>query len=1020
MGIRRLIICLTAIVLMVMLCVPAGIGETAADVYVRSAPLVRSNKVMDGMVRVWLSSVGNISNLDITVTGRYSVNGNTSMTLTTGDQVDITFNKSTGQITMTLDGVSYAMGKEMRLRRHQANGTSGVSIAQSRYPNNIHLGDLQLIAVKTDSGYRLYPIVHVYLEYYLYGVVPYEMSASWPLEALKAQAVAARTYAVRRLVGTRGELYDLSDTTSDQVYYGHKGSQSNATIAVDETKGIVAMNNGEFTGTYYTASNGGQTEAVKNAWGGTEYPYMGVKDDPFDAMNTASVRRKLTIYSDFDHASQNTALAALLTEKAQAQLGANAVIQTINSVTPHTPKYASPSRLYTKMDFGVTVQLGSATQEAVLSFDIFSDLEAALSMNINSSTKNELWSVETADEGFKLTVGRWGHGIGLSQRGAQQMANMGYTYDQILGFYYEGCERVQYTFTHTILSAGSSNEITSTEPPAEISPAVKDQATLSLPGVTDVAALRYTAKSDGKVLTGIPNGSSVTVLAKGEDWTLVRYGEINGYLPTADLIFTATPPTSTTETPTVITLWGTVTGTNSLNFRTGPGTDYKVQGSLSSGAILCILGTEGSWARVQYGAQVGYVSPTYLTTHNTYPGQTTQTDRTAMVSLKDASAAAPLLASPATGATVIYQITHGTQVEVLSNDGTWCRVDVGGLEGYVLASQLDFDASGTPPTDVPGTQGDTAIVNSNASTLNLREGPSTSYALIAEIPKGTRIVVTTYGSEWCAVKWGTLSGYVMTKYLLFEEDETPAPPPESGDDPTPTPTPTPTPPPENMAWVMLTVNYINLRQTADPDGAIITTIPTGDELIVLNKGSTWCYVQHGSLTGYVLTRNLTFSQPLPSIGIMYVDTDVDPLSMRDKPSTSNTTILTRIPRGEPVMLLEDLGDWCHVQYGAYVGYCSKQYLSYTKPADYEPDDTAIYDPTLTDASGWTATVHTDDGAKLTAHQWCSLQAEELFTVPDGSSVTLLQKGDIWCKIKYKGETGYCLTKKLTLTAPAAE
>ena len=148
----------------------------------------------------------------------------------------------------------------------------------------------------------------------------------------------------------------------------------------------------------------------------------------------------------------------------------------------------------------------------------------------------------------------------------------------------------------------------------------------------DVAPLRYTADNSGKILTGIPNAAVVTVLGKGAEWTLVKYGEINGYLPTDHLSFTSVPPVTTTETPTAISLWATVEGTNSLNFRAGPSTEAEKIGSLSEGDALCILATQGSWVKVQHGSKVGYVSVEYLKYHNAYPGSTSS-DTSAMVSL---------------------------------------------------------------------------------------------------------------------------------------------------------------------------------------------------------------------------------------------------------------------------------------------------------------------------------------------------------------------------------------------------
>ena len=146
---------------------PAGAAE------VDSAPLTRAENARNGMVRVYLSSLGNISQLDVTIQGSYTVDGAQPMTLSSGETVSVLFSKSTGEITLRRGGTSYAMGREMAFRRHAASGGSGVKIAQSRMPGNLYPGDLRLTAQLSGGSYRLYPVVHVYIEYYLYGVLPY-------------------------------------------------------------------------------------------------------------------------------------------------------------------------------------------------------------------------------------------------------------------------------------------------------------------------------------------------------------------------------------------------------------------------------------------------------------------------------------------------------------------------------------------------------------------------------------------------------------------------------------------------------------------------------------------------------------------------------------------------------------------------------------------------------------------------------------------------------------------------------
>lgn len=1028
MKLKRWIALLMAAMMMMTL-VPVSADNT--ELLVRSAPLSRAAETKNGMARVHLSSLGSVTRLDLTVVGSYSVDGAVQLALYDGQQISVGFDTATGQITLTANGVSYPMGSEMSLRRHQADGQSALKIAQANRPNNLYPGDLQLIARTSGSGYKLYPIVHVYIEYYLYGVVPYEMNSSWPAEALRAQAVAARTYTLNRMNGRTSYIYDLVDTASDQVYNGYVGSETNATRAVDATKGIVIMNNGKLSGTYYTASNGGQTEAVANAWGSTAYPYLGVKDDPFDLANPNTNKRRLDVYASFNDASQNSTLKSLLTAKAQSLYGSGATITRINSITPHTPKYAAPSRLYTKMDFGVTLSNGTA---ATLTFSIFDELESALNMSINSS-KNELWYVERSGSDFIVRAARYGHGIGMSQRGAQQMSSMGYTYDQILGFYYEGCERVQYTFTHTILPSIGSGDgpVVNTEAPATISPESGANARVQLVGVNDTLPLRYAPSDSGKVLTTIGNGVSVTVLHYGSAWTLIRYGEINGYVPTTYLVTTGNPPTDASASATNITQWATVTASDSLNLRSGGSYSSSIIGSIPGGAVLPVFSQDGSWARVQYGQQVGYCAVSYLTLSSVYPQETTGNGSSAMVSLPGGIGSAPLRVSASTSAAVLSYVAHGTQVTVLSNDGSWCQVTVGGVTGYMLESALDFSSTGVTPSEPPlGTDELYAIVASELSTLNLRSGPSTAYEVIAEIPRGTLIVVTSYGSTWCAVRWGSLTGYVMTEYLSFDPDE-----PTSG--------PAATNPPAGS--LALTLANADLHEAGSDSSAVLLMIPSGEKVTVLSWGDEWTQVTYVGLTGYLQTELLQLYQdqqtegpatptstPTPSATPVPTFTPVNAAAtvlmnaqLRQEPDTGSE-LLGTIPAGATVSVTLTGAYWSQIAYEGTTGWVLTSQLHMT---DQEPTPTPSPSPTPEPAGdeevretanpdrvGVTAwIVPTVDSVNLRAAP--SMEADVLDVIPAMDCVTVLDRGDTWSLVRYNGQQGHVFTQYLTYAEPAS-
>jgi stage II sporulation protein D len=129
------------------------------------------------------------------------------------------------------------------------------------------------------SGQKLQLVNVVALESYLLGVVPGEMPKDWPLEALKAQAVAARTYAIANLV--EGRAFDLYSDARSQLYYGADAEAPGTTRAVSETRGQVLSFDGAPAETFYFSSSGGKTLSALDAFG-QDLPYLVSVDDPWD------------------------------------------------------------------------------------------------------------------------------------------------------------------------------------------------------------------------------------------------------------------------------------------------------------------------------------------------------------------------------------------------------------------------------------------------------------------------------------------------------------------------------------------------------------------------------------------------------------------------------------------------------------------------------------------------------------------------------------------------------------------
>lgn len=260
-----------------------------------------------------------------------------------------------------------------------------------------------IYVVAAEKNFSL--VEHTPLESYLYGVLPYEMNYTWPIEALKAQAVAARTYTLNSIQSTSGRSFDLYDDVRSQVYRGSGKVYDSIKTAVDLTRGQVLRYNDEIFFTYYHANCGGGTDNV-NIW---------------NAM-TPSIKPLQGASCKYDnHSSSYNWKMDIPNEK--------------------ITRYANSIGLKGKIKNVVIAKKTSTGRASYLTLKTtegskqISCARFRLGTGIRSCklTKLSVGSSQTSFEGHG-----YGHGIGMCQDGAKGMANEKFTYDQILKHYYPG------------------------------------------------------------------------------------------------------------------------------------------------------------------------------------------------------------------------------------------------------------------------------------------------------------------------------------------------------------------------------------------------------------------------------------------------------------------------------------------------------------------------------------------------------------------------------------------------------
>ncbi len=305
---------------------------------------------------------------------------------------------------------------------------------------------------------KLIPVVHLERDSYLKGVLPKEMSPAAHIEALKAQAIAARTFSVRRRRRFAEAGYDICDTTSCQVYGGDAAGTAASDRAVDATHGMILTYDGKPVDAFYHASSGGYVENSEDIFSAA-LPYLVADVDPYsDGVAARPWQATFTLAELTERlAARGYQLGRIVRWSIDETLPSGRVTAltivgrrdraTLNKEEIRSVLgYDKVKSLLFAMDSVDSSRM--ATAAAIGDCDLYSckaiddeGLIDGLSGVVYAMTATGKIELNTSsDDDFTLRGKGRGHGLGMSQVGAKAMAEDGYSYDEILQFYYKHTE----------------------------------------------------------------------------------------------------------------------------------------------------------------------------------------------------------------------------------------------------------------------------------------------------------------------------------------------------------------------------------------------------------------------------------------------------------------------------------------------------------------------------------------------------------------------------------------------------
>lgn len=751
-----------------------------------------------------------------------------------------------------------------------------------------YLGHLYARALS--SGY-IQLVNEVPVAHYLYGVVAYEMNNLYPLDALKAQAIAAKSYVLSIIAEKPNASYHIGDTSADQVYKGYNSSYTNVIEAVDSTISEVLTVNGRILTAYYSASNGGETTVPGTAWPGKRISNAGfaVALDHYDTANSLSLKETVTIpINSPGQISQQ--LYDMLIAKLTQYRGVQAQgLNLIRSVELSDPKGRGEQRSMTTMTIVVDgIFAGEVEQNITLRFNVS---ELLLYRVCTNSKLRSYWG-EYSSDGSTYTIYhvRWGHGVGLSQRGAQQRASQGENYRSILAFYYPGATLANYSITIPSAPAkpGEPDPTPTPEQTANPTPTPDSGGTVGMisigTGVTTARVnIRRGAGTKYESLMLMPKGTKLTVYDYDNGW---YYAEIDGkgiagfvigdYVkftaakneptPTPNDSPSATPTAEPSDTPGISGTVDIGTVTGSVNLRAGEGTNTKKLAVLKKGTKLELIALSNGWYKISCAAGEGYVSAKYVRIITALPENGADTDEG-----KDTEPDAP-------------------------------------------------SAIGTGVT---------------TGTVNMREKASTSSKILTKLKRGTEVTLYSLSNGWYEAECGGKRGYLYAKYVKKTADAAPSQP-ETPEAPEP-PGVTPEGDGKGSTKVELasgkTNAKVNMRTGASTSGTgVLGTLAAGTKLNILAEMGDWYYVLYDGRTGFCVKAYVNvLSQG--TVGIYKGDTAITLISATIKSNVNFRTgpdttyaIIRRLNKGDAAMVYMINGGWCLARCGDDYGFISKEYV----------------------------------------------------------------------------------------------
>ncbi|MDT7912681.1 SH3 domain-containing protein [Clostridium perfringens] len=568
-------------------------------------------------------------------------------------------------------------------------------------------------------------------------------------------------------------------------------------------------------------------------------------------------------------------------------------------------------------------------------------------------------------------------------------------------------------------------------------PVVLAVRSLNKTGIVNVSSslnVRSSASTSSKVIGSLSGNTNVTIVGEEGAFYKIEYKGSHGYVA-KEYVKDVTESnnsnqgTQTSEkpsTPESTEKTGIVNVSSSLNVRSSASTSSKVIGSLSGNTKVTIVGEEGAFYKIEYKGSHGYVAKEYVkdVTESNNSNQGTQTpekpstpENTEKTGVVNVSSSLNVREGASTSSKVIGSLSGNTKVTIVGEEGAFYKIEYKGSHGYVAkeyvkdVTESNNSNQGTQTPEKPSTPENTektGVVNVSSS-LNVREGASTSSKVIGSLSGNTKVTIVGEEGAFYKIEYKGSRGYVAKEYV---KDVTES---NNSNQGTQTPEKPSTPETTKKTGIVNVSSSLNVREGASTSSKVIGSLSGNTKVTIVGEEGAFYKIEYKGSHGYVAKEYIkdvtesnnsnqgTQTPEKPSTpestektGIVNVSSS---LNVREGASTSSK-VIGSLSGNTKVTIVGEEGAFYKIEYKGSHGYVAKEYIKDIKDEVVtEPEK-----PSNPENSKKTGVVTASKG--LNVRKEANTSSQIIGILNSGESVEIIGEENGFYKITYKGQEAY--------------